>query len=130
MALNGRQKRQLRALAHPLKPVVQIGQRGLTEGVVLQVEAALADHELIKVRVGGESPVDRKEAAALLTARTGCEAAGMIGRVLILYRPHPEHPRIRLDDDFAEATNEEPASIATDSEGTPARQAPLEEEPV
>jgi RNA-binding protein len=97
MTLNGKQKRKLRALAHPLKPVVQIGQLGVTGAVALQVDTALSDHELIKVRLGAESPIDRDEAARLLTPQTGCEVAGMVGRVLILYRPNPEHPRIRLD---------------------------------
>ena len=97
MTLNGKQKRKLRALAHPLKAVVQIGQRGVTEGLVHQVDTALADHELIKVRLGAECPIGRNEAAQQLVPRTGCEVAGMVGRILILYRPHPEHPRIRLD---------------------------------
>jgi RNA-binding protein len=104
MTLNGKQKRKLRALAHPLKPVVQIGQRGVTEAVALQVDTALGNHELIKVRLGAESPLDRNEAATLLIPQTGCEVAGMIGRVLILYRPHPDRPRIRLDDGGHEGT--------------------------
>lgn len=106
--LNGKQKRKLRALAHPLKPVVQIGQRGITDAVALQVDAALGDHELIKVRLAAESPIDRKEAADLLGSRTACEVAGMIGRVLILYRPHPDQPRIRLECDAGKPTSAEP----------------------
>ena len=94
--MTGKDRRHLRGLAHGLSPVVIIGQRGLSEGVVRQVDSALLDHELIKVRLGSESPVDRDEAAALLAARTGCEVAGTIGRVMILYRPHPQQPRIVL----------------------------------
>jgi RNA-binding protein len=122
MALNSKQKRKLRALAHSLKPVVQIGQRGVTEAVAQQVETALNDHELIKVRIGAESPTDRNDAASLLIPRTGCEVAGIVGRVLILYRPHPDHPRIRLDDGLREATNRELA-------GPAARRRSIKEEP-
>ena len=94
--MNGKDRRYLRGLAHALNPVVIIGQRGLTDAVVQQVDGALTDHELIKVRLGGECPVDRDEAGGTLAMRTGAELAGHIGRVLILYRPHPETPRITL----------------------------------
>lgn len=94
--MTGRDRKYLRGLAHHLNPVVIVGQRGLSDGVVRQVDQALTDHELIKVRLGGECPATRDEAASLLGERTSCELAGAIGRVLILYRPHPEHPRITL----------------------------------
>jgi RNA-binding protein len=79
-----------------LSPVVILGQRGLSDAVVRQVDGALTDHELIKVRLGSECPLGRDEAAGTLTERTGAQVAGAIGRVIILYRPHPEHPRIAL----------------------------------
>ena len=94
--MNGKDRRYLRGLAHGLNPVVLVGQRGLTDAVVKQVDGALTDHELIKVRLGGECPIDRDEAGETLAMRTGAELAGHIGRVLILYRPHPEKPRIAL----------------------------------
>jgi RNA-binding protein len=94
--MNGKDRKYLRALAHGLSPVVIIGHRGLSDAAVRQVDGALNDHELIKVRIGSECPADRDAAAATLVARTGAELAGQVGRVLILYRPHPEHPRITL----------------------------------
>jgi len=94
--MTGKDRKYLRGLAHHLNPVVIVGQRGLNDGVVNSVDQALTDHELIKVRIGGECPTTRDEAATLLGTRTGCEVAGAIGRVLILYRPHPETPRIAL----------------------------------
>lgn len=94
--MTGKERRHLRALAHRLSPVVIIGQRGLSDGVVRQVDAALIDHELIKVRVGSECPADRDEVGAALADHTGCEVAGAVGRVVILYRPHPERPKIVL----------------------------------
>ena len=94
--MTGKDRRYLRSLAHQLSPVVIVGQHGLSEAVVRQIDSALVDHELIKVRLGGECPLDRDEAATALTTRTGAALAGVIGRVVILYRPHPERPRIVL----------------------------------
>jgi RNA-binding protein len=94
--MTGKDRRYLRALAHRLSPVVIVGQRGLSDAVVRQVDGALTDHELIKVRLGGDCPVDAAAVSAALRERTGCELAGSIGRVLILYRPRPERPTIVL----------------------------------
>ena len=102
--MTSKDRKYLRGLAHALNPVVIVGQRGLTDNVVRQVDQALTDHELIKVRIGGESPIHRDEAATALSERTGCGVAGIIGRVLILYRPHPEHPKITLPAGVASAT--------------------------
>lgn len=94
--MTGKDRHYLRGLAHGLSPLVIIGQRGLTAAVVRQVDGALAHHELIKVRLGADCPVERGDAAAALGADCRCDVAGAIGRVLILYRPHREQPRIRL----------------------------------
>lgn len=98
MASTGKQRQYLRGLGHSLRPIVHVGQRGLTDQVVRQVGTALDDQELIKVKLGPECPIGRKVAGSELVARTGCELAGTIGKVLILYRPHPEKPRIVLPD--------------------------------
>jgi RNA-binding protein len=105
--MTGKDRRYLRGLAHQLSPVVIVGQRGLGPSVVRHVDGALTDHELIKVRLGSECPVGRDEAAAVLTEQTGCALAGSIGRVLLLYRPHPERPRIVLP---SHADDRQPAS--------------------
>jgi RNA-binding protein len=94
--MTGKQKKYLRGLAHDMKPLVQIGQRGLTAAVTGQIDSALTDHELIKVRVAAEAPVDRKVLATQLADRLGCGIAGSIGRVLILFRANPDEPRIEL----------------------------------
>ena len=54
MAVNDKQRRYLKGLAHPLKPVVMVGNAGLSEAVLAEIENALAYHELIKVRVSGQ----------------------------------------------------------------------------
>ena len=78
--------RHLRALGHALDPVVQIGKSGITPALVQQTKVQLAAHELIKVRVATEAPVDRKEAASELAAETSAVLAQVIGRTFLLYR--------------------------------------------
>jgi RNA-binding protein len=92
--MTGSQRRYLRGLAHPMKPVVQVGQSGVTDAVVEQVEAQLLAHELIKVRL--REPEDKKAMAAELALRTGSELCGLVGHTALLYRPHPDEPRIVL----------------------------------
>lgn len=92
--LTGAQRRFLRGRANPLKPLVHVGASGLTEGVIAATDRALLDHELVKVRL--HQPDDKHAAADELAARTGAALAGVIGHTVILYRPHPDEPRLRL----------------------------------
>jgi RNA-binding protein len=94
--LTGKHKSFLRSLAHPLKPVVQIGHQGLTEGVVSALEVALERHELIKVKVSGESEQDAAELAPAVEKATRAQVAQIIGRTLVLYRRRDENPKIVL----------------------------------
>ena len=95
--LTGKQKSHLRGLAHSLDPVVQVGKDGLTKDVTAAIERALLDHELIKVKVLESSPLDRHECAvAIVEALPRTALAGEIGRIVILYRRHPEKPVIKL----------------------------------
>lgn len=93
--LNGRQRKALRALAHNLEPIVQVGQGGISEGVVRAIDAALLSHELIKVRL--HQPADKKAAAQELADAGDAALCGLVGHTVILYRPHPEKPAIRLE---------------------------------
>jgi RNA-binding protein len=86
-------RRALRGHGHAISAIVQIGKSGVTDGVVKQVQQALADHELIKVKIGGECPVDRAEVAARLDREPGIDVVQMVGRVLLLYKRHPRKPR-------------------------------------
>lgn len=104
--LTGKQRRYLRALAHPLKPVVQTGHAGLTPQVLSAIDAALATHELIKVKIGGEDEVSARDLVPQVEAATGSAVAQVIGRVLVVYRPRAEDPRIVLP--AAGATGEDP----------------------
>ncbi len=96
MALSGKANRYLRSLGHPLKPVVQIGKEGVSDGLIAATAQTLLDHELIKVRVLGEAPEDRHESLQALAKKTGSELVQVIGRTGLLYRRHPEKPRIQL----------------------------------
>ena len=93
----GAAKRKLRAIGHELDPVLVIGKDGLTDGVVAACAAALLTHELVKVRVLSEAPVDRKEVAAELAEKTTATLAQVLGRTFLLYKRHPKKPRLRLD---------------------------------
>ena len=90
MKLSNKQKQFLKGLAHPLKPVVQLGGHGLTEGVLAEIDNALNHHELIKVKVPSD---DREEKALIMDAiirETASEKLQVIGHTLILYRPSEE----------------------------------------
>ena len=87
-------RRRLRAAGHHLHPVVQVGKEGVTEAVLRQLDRALLDHELVKVKAGTESPEDRFETAdALLAGAAGAQLAQILGRTMLLYRRHPKKPR-------------------------------------
>ena len=75
--------------------VVRIGHDGLSDAVVRTIEAELAEHELIKIKVG-KGPLDRKAAAVEVALRTGAEIAQVLGKTLLLYRAREENPVIRL----------------------------------
>lgn len=77
---------RLRAMGHALSPVVQIGKDGLSDAVIAQTSNALTAHELIKVKLSSESPLDRHDAAAELAQRTNAVLVQVIGRVVLLFR--------------------------------------------
>lgn len=92
--LTGRQRKHLRGLAHALEPIVHVGGAGITDGVLEAVDAALSAHELVKVRL--HQPADKHGDADALAAGTGAALCGLVGHVVILYRPDPEKPKISL----------------------------------
>jgi RNA-binding protein len=73
--------------------VVQVGKEGVTPAVVQQLHGALAAHELVKVKIGTESPEDRFEAAERLGQDAEAQIAQILGRTILVYRRHPEKPR-------------------------------------
>jgi RNA-binding protein len=97
-ALSEKQKKHLRRLAHPMSPIVMLGNAGLTSGVVQELDRALNDHELVKVsaRVGERSARD----AALndLAEQTSSEIVQRIGNVGVFYRRSKALTKILLPD--------------------------------
>ena len=86
MPLDAAQKKKLKQDAHHLKPVIRIGQKGISDALISETDACLERHELIKVHVAGEERGERAALAAELTTRTGAELVHKIGKVFILYR--------------------------------------------
>lgn len=89
----------MRSLGHHLAPVVQIGKFGVTSGVTGALSSALAEHELVKVRVGTECPEDRRELAERLGPLVGAEVVQVLGRTLLLYQRRAKDPTIELPKD-------------------------------
>ena len=96
--LSERQRRHLRGLAHALKPVIRLGNAGLTDNLARETARALEDHELIKVKAPAGDRAERDALFAALAQRTGSALVQRIGNVAVLYRAHPQLPRILIPD--------------------------------
>jgi putative YhbY family RNA-binding protein len=90
--LSPRQRAQLKGRAHALEPVVSIGQAGLSEAVVAEVDRALTAHGLIKIKLAGAERADREALTGEISARTGAVAVQNVGRILVLWRRRPDDP--------------------------------------
>lgn len=95
MPLKASQKKNLRGQAHHLKPLVTVADKGLSETVIAEIERALYDHELIKVKLRGEREI-RKTWAQKIASLCGAELVQTIGQVACFYKKHPEKPVIEL----------------------------------
>ena len=94
--LTNQQLRYLRGLAHDLKPVILVGNKGVTDALVAELELALDHHELVKIRIAAEDRDSRDESVDALVARVSAEKVQRIGHTLTLYRRNDEQPRIEL----------------------------------
>ena len=97
--LSDAKRKYLRRLGHDRNPVVLIGNAGLGPNLVAEMDRALLDHELVKVRARMGDRKMRDEALAELATATHSEIVQRIGHVALYYRPHPEKPKILLPDD-------------------------------
>jgi RNA-binding protein len=93
-SLDSAQRRHLRSLAHPLKPVVFVGEGGVSPAVLKALDEALTTHELVKIRL--RQPADKKATARELARESASALCGVVGHTVVLYRPHPEEPQIEL----------------------------------
>ena len=96
MDLTAKHRATLRARAHSLKPVVQVGHAGVTPAVLEQIDGALTAHELIKVKLGKESPIATDDAAAAIASAVRAQVVQTIGRVLVAFRRNPKKPKVAL----------------------------------
>ena len=95
-ALSNPQKRYLRGLAHDLKAVVMVGAKGITDSLVAELELALEQHELVKVKVAAEDRETRDASIAILSERAGASLVSRIGHTAIFYRRSTDNPLVIL----------------------------------
>lgn len=94
MELTAAKKKQYRALGHSLKPVVTVAEKGLTDNVNKEINRALRDHELIKVKLNFNDPAGRRAMGAEICADQGAQLVQAIGKIVLIYRaakkPNPK----------------------------------------
>ena len=84
------EKKKLRAKAHSLKPVIMIGQSGFTEAVLSEIELALNNHELIKIKIQTDDREVRKQISTEICTGTGAVFIQSIGKIIVIYRRNPD----------------------------------------
>ncbi len=96
MNLSESNKKFLRGLGHQLKPVVAVGDAGLSNSVMQEFESTISHHELIKVRIRAGSRESRDALIDGLCRQGSANLIQQIGNVALIYRPNPDNPRIRI----------------------------------
>ncbi|NNG02098.1 MAG: YhbY family RNA-binding protein [Desulfobacteraceae bacterium] len=95
--LKGFQKQYLKGLAHRLKPVVFIGQKGISDLLMDAIDAALITHELIKIKfIEFKEKGQKLDICQILEKKSGGALVGMVGHVATFYRPHPEAKKRKI----------------------------------
>src|SRR3546814_2936264 len=85
--ITSKERSALRAAAHPLRPVVLIGDRGLSDSVLKEIDLNLNAHQLIKIRVGGQERDARDAMLETICDKLSCAPVHHLGKTLIIYRP-------------------------------------------
>lgn len=96
MKLTNNQKKYLRSLAHDLKPFVMIGQHGLSESVIAEIESTMLKHELIKIKLRVSDREEKQEVINKIIELSEAELVQVIGGVLVIYKPFEDNPDIIL----------------------------------
>jgi RNA-binding protein len=96
MALSKKQIKFLRAKCHDLKVVIMMGQKGLTEEVLSEIDLALNHHELVKIKLSADDRELRKQLIADICAKTQSQEVQSIGKTLSIYRVNPDKMVIEL----------------------------------
>ncbi len=92
--LDSSQRKRLKSLGHSLQPVVMVGQKGVSENLLENVESALLAHELIKVKVHETSFME--DTAKAIHDTNSAQLVQRIGKMLLFYRAHPEKPKLKI----------------------------------
>lgn len=95
-SLSKQQIKFLKSHTHALKPVVRLGQHGLTDAVIKELEIALDHHELVKVKVAAEDREARESLFSALCKKTKSHLVQQIGGIVVLYRRNEKNPKIDL----------------------------------
>jgi RNA-binding protein len=98
MPLTSTQRKHLKALAHHCKPVIQVGNAGVTAPVIKEIELALERHELLKIRLPGIERGERTKMMQQICEATRADAVQEIGRVAVIYR-RAEKPRLKFPEE-------------------------------
>ena len=91
-ALTNKERAHLKARAHALEPVLHVGNAGLTEALVAELDRALTAHELIKVKILGDDREARETMGNEICAATDSATVQRVGKIIALWRPKPEEP--------------------------------------
>jgi len=96
MALSASQKRYLRGFAHDLKPVILVGQKGITPALLAELDGALAHHELVKVKLGGDDRDERAQSIDTILGHSGADLVQAIGKTATFFRRNPKQSQFTL----------------------------------
>lgn len=95
-ALSPAQRRYLRSFTHALKPVVMVGQKGITANVIAELDVALEHHELVKVKLADDDREARAEAIQHIKVASGADLVQSIGKTACFYRRNPDRAAYTL----------------------------------
>jgi len=90
------QKKYLRKLGHKLKPVVFIGNSGLSESVLTELFSTINHHELIKIKIKASNRIIRDQIIDEICKKTATQLVTQIGGIALIYKKNPETPKIKL----------------------------------
>ena len=96
MSLSKKQIKFLRAKCHDLKAVIMLGQKGLTDEVLNELDIALTHHELVKIKLAVDDREQRKQVSAEICSKSHSEEVQSIGKTLSVYRVNPDKAIIEL----------------------------------
>ena len=94
--LTNNQKKFLRSMGHTLKPVVMVGQHGLTESVLTELQSTMSKHELLKIKIRSQDRDEKQQMIEQIIKFSQAHLVQVIGNIVVIYRPFDEEPQIIL----------------------------------